>query len=105
MTITTRSLIPSSQIAARRFDQQVKVVAHETPGVNLPIGLLTGFPQGRKVQVAVIVVSEDWLAPIAAIHHVVNCPCVLNSQLARHRPWCSLERIAGKSSLMDTLSK
>ena len=42
--------------------------------VNLPVGLLTGFSQGLKVQVAVIVVSEDRLAAVATIHHVVNFP-------------------------------
>lgn len=43
------------------------MVAHETPGVNLPVGLHAGFPKGRKVQLAVIIVAENRLAPVAAI--------------------------------------
>jgi hypothetical protein len=77
----------------------------ETPSVNLPVGLPKGLPKGRKVQVAVIIVREDRLAPVTAIHHVVNCPKVLNSQLPSHPSLCILDPVKEKSILMEELSK
>ena len=39
---------PSHQIGLGSFDYQMKVIAHEAIGVNLPFGLSANLPKGQK---------------------------------------------------------
>jgi hypothetical protein len=67
----------------RRLDDQVKVVAHQTKGVDLPAGIDGSFSQGLDESLSVAVVQDDILPTIPAAQHVVSGPFVLHSQ----RPW------------------
>jgi hypothetical protein len=62
----------------------MEVVAHETPGVNLPVGLFTRLLQRFHQELVVDIVHEDGLAAVSTIHHVVDCAGILNSELASH---------------------
>jgi hypothetical protein len=87
------------------------VVGHQAVAVNLPPGLLAPLGQSRKEPLPIIIIAKDPLLVVAAVHHVVNRPGVLDAQLASHRPWpeispshppCQPENIT--LSLTDTFS-
>jgi hypothetical protein len=62
----------------------MKMIAHETPGMQLPIGLCANFGEGSQKALAICIILEDRLTAITAIHHVVDGTGVLNSELARY---------------------
>jgi hypothetical protein len=81
---TQQPLHPRDQVGARRLEDQMKVVAHETPGVNLPVGFFTRLAQRFQQELAVDVVHKDSLTAVSAIHHVVHRAGILNSELTSH---------------------
>ena len=81
---------PFHQVAIRCFEDQVKVVRHQTEAVNLPGGLLASLRQRRQEQLAVVIVGEDCLLVVPAVHHVVDRPRVLDAQLPSHKLWVQI---------------
>jgi hypothetical protein len=69
-----------------RFEDQVKVVAHQAIRMHLPTGLLTDLSQRLQQSLPVLVVLEDGLPPVASIHHMIDCPRILNAHLSSHVP-------------------
>ena len=67
------------QVGLRCFDHQVKVVGHETVGMDLPTGLLAGLAQGGEKALAVLVIRVNVLPPVTPVHDVVNGTRVLDS--------------------------
>ena len=65
---------PCHQIGLGRLHHQVKVVGHQTKRMNLPIGFATAFGQRFQKPFPVGIILEDWLAPVAAIHYMINRP-------------------------------
>jgi hypothetical protein len=55
-----------------RFDDQMKMISHQAPGVNLPVGFGAGFGKGVQKALPIQVVVENGFAPVSAIHDVVN---------------------------------
>jgi hypothetical protein len=72
------------KIRARRFQDEMKVVAHQTVSVDLPGGFLAGFPEGFEEQMAVVVIVKDIFAAVAAIHNVIDRAFVLNAEFSGH---------------------
>src|ERR1041384_7032480 len=72
------------QIGFGRFNHQMKMVSHQAPGVNLPVGLGTGFAEGLHEQLAIFFAAKDVLAMIAPAHDMINGACVLDSELSGH---------------------
>jgi len=72
------------QIRMRGFDHQVKMIAHQTIGMHLPIGLLARLGQCLEEILPVHIVHIDVLAPIPTAHHMVDGSRKIDSQLARH---------------------
>src|SRR5213593_1331032 len=70
---------PSHQIGLRRFDHQMKMIAHQTVGMHLPIGLGAGFSERFQKSLTVAIVAEDWFAAVAAVHQMINCPRILQA--------------------------
>jgi len=68
-------------IGSGRLNHQVKVIGHQAPGVNLPIGLLAGLLQGLEKQPPVRIVVENGLPPISPAHHMVDCTLDLPKRL------------------------
>jgi len=76
---------PIDEIGFGGLNHQMEMIAHQAPGVNLPIRFSTRLTQSFQKQLTVFVIAEDVLAMIAAIHDVVNSALVLNSKLSGHR--------------------
>jgi hypothetical protein len=62
----------------------MKVILHQAQGVDLPIRLGANLTQGLEKPLPIRVIPEDGLAPIPAIHQVVNRAFVFNPQRSRH---------------------
>jgi hypothetical protein len=60
------------------------MVAHKTPGVDLPVGLQASFPEGVQEQKPILVAIEDRFAAVSAVHHVVDRSWILRSEFASH---------------------
>jgi hypothetical protein len=78
---------PLDRIAWRHFGNQMKVIAHKTPGMELPVGFLAGFDEGIQEEVAVIIIQKDGLAAISALHQMINRAGILHSELPGHPEW------------------
>jgi hypothetical protein len=62
----------------------MKMVAHQTIGMDLPIGLLASLREGLQEILAIDVIQENVLLPITAAHDVINGIFVLDAQLSGH---------------------
>src|SRR6266436_4614726 len=60
------------------------MIAHQTISLDLPFRLLTGLTQREEKPLPVVVVPENILSAITAIHHMVHRPWILNAQFAWH---------------------
>src|SRR5262245_18041746 len=76
---------PLHKICPWRLYDQMKMIAHQTIGVYLPPGLLTGSTQHLEETLTIHVIPKNLLPSIASAHQVIDSPFVLNSQLASHR--------------------
>jgi len=56
-------LHPDHQVGLGCFDDQMKMIAHQAVGVNLPLGFATGFRQGGQEYPAVLLIPKDVLPP------------------------------------------
>ena len=77
---------PSHEVAKGRFDQEMKVIPHQAPGVDLPPATHAGLGERRGKHLAILTVLDDRLA---TVHHVVDGPRILDSKLSwhtNHRP-------------------
>jgi hypothetical protein len=62
----------------------MKVVGHQTIGVDLPTGFFTNFPERLQKALSVLGVGEYFLAPVAPVHEVIKRARVLDPKLAWH---------------------
>src|SRR5208282_6646879 len=74
------------QIRAGCFDDQVKMVGHQAPGMDLLAGFFTRLVQRLYKRPEVLLLLEDGVTPIPSAHDVVNSPGILNAQFSRHDP-------------------
>jgi len=72
--------------------------------MHLPAGLFASLAQSFQESVAVLVVSENRLAAIAAIHDVVHCPGILDAQLASHGPHCAQDKLICQCDMTISLT-
>jgi hypothetical protein len=77
-------LHPGDQIRLRRLDHEVKMIGHEHVGVNLPARLGARLAQRLDETLVIQLVLKDQLAPVTAIHDVVDRAGIFDSQLAGH---------------------
>ncbi len=66
------------------FDEEVIVVAHERPCMDVPAGHLAGLGEGVEEEAAVVVVKEDGLPAVATGHDVVVGAGGLDADAAGH---------------------
>ena len=59
----------------------MKMIRHEDIGVNLPARLCASLAQRVDETLAIRIIHEDPLAPVTAIHDVINRTDLLDSQL------------------------
>ena len=75
---------PGDEVRARGFSDEMKMIGHEAPGVDLPAGLGAGFADGLEEEFAVFVAEEDGLAAVDAVHDVINRSRELDAQFSGH---------------------
>jgi len=67
-----------------RFDDQMKVIGHETIGVDLPIGLGAGLAERIEEEETIGIVPEDRFTAIAAVHDVVDRSFIFQAEFTGH---------------------
>ena len=72
------------QVGFGCLDDEMKMIAHEAPGMDLPVGAQAGFFEGLEEVEAVEIGLEDGFAAVAAVHEVVDGSLVLDAQLPGH---------------------
>jgi hypothetical protein len=77
---------PAAAALGRLVEDQMKVIAHQAIGVNLPFGLAAGFRQGGQEHAAIPHISKNWLPAIPPVHHMVDRSGKFTAHLARHTP-------------------
>jgi hypothetical protein len=70
---------PGDEVGPRGFDDEMKMIGHQTQGVHLPKGFGAGQAQGFKEKMPVIVVQENRFSTIASIHRVVDRSGIFDS--------------------------
>jgi hypothetical protein len=86
----------------RRFDDEMKMISHQAPRMNLPVGFGAGFGEGGQKTLSVRSVMENGFAPVSAIHDVVNGPGILNPQFAAHAVRLANSPVAVKGYKLGT---
>jgi hypothetical protein len=71
-------------VPQRRLHREVKVIAHQAPGMHLPCGAQAGFGQSRNEKLTIAVAEHDVFAAISPIHEVINCSRIFDSRLSWH---------------------
>jgi hypothetical protein len=85
---TQDSFHSGDQIRRRRFDDEMEMISHQAPCMELPVGFGAGFvPRIQKTQ-PTVVIFEDSGALIAAIHDVINRTPPFDTQMAEHGRKC-----------------
>jgi hypothetical protein len=74
------------QICPGCFHHQMKVIGHQTKGMDLPAGFAAGFPQRLDEPLPILLIPEYRFAPVAPVHYVINRTGIFHSELAGHRP-------------------
>ena len=73
-----------NQVRFGRLQHEMKMVAHQTKRMKLPIGLATGFGEGLQEQSPVGVGAKDVLALVATVEHMINGAGIFNSKFPGH---------------------
>src|SRR4051794_33728446 len=73
------------QVGARGFDHEMKMIAHQTPGMQLAVCLGARPAQRLQEESSIRRIAKDILPAIAAIHHVIDCARVFDPEGTRHR--------------------
>jgi hypothetical protein len=60
----------------------MKMVRHQTIGMNLKAGLLTGFAQCFQEKFAILVLPKNCFVPVDPIHHLINRSQKLNADFS-----------------------
>ena len=60
------------EIGLRRFHDEVKMIRHQAIGMNLPTGFAANILQRLDKTLAITVVVENILPPVAPAHDVID---------------------------------
>ena len=88
---------PGDEIGVGRLDDEVKMIAHETIRVNLPIGFGANLGERGEKFVVIKVVAEDGFAAVATVHDVINCARIFDAQRTGHDPTLLSSRVGVNS--------
>ena len=84
---------------------QVEMVGHEAPAVNLPVRLLARFVERVHENPPIVVINENGFATIPAIHQVIHRPWILDSEFACHSFSSTLEILLWRSGKLEIINK
>ena len=62
----------------------MKMVCHQTIGVDLPIGLGAPFAQGFQETFSICIVTKDRLASVTTVQDMIERAGIFDAQLAGH---------------------
>jgi hypothetical protein len=62
----------------------MEVIAHEAPGMELPVGFGAGFGKGVEEKLAILIGEKDVFAMIATVHEVIDRAGVLEPEFSGH---------------------
>jgi hypothetical protein len=62
----------------------MKMIAHQAPGVNLPLRFFTGLRQRRQKPPAIQRIAKNILPAVPTVHHMVDRSGKLAAHRARH---------------------
>jgi hypothetical protein len=63
---------------------EMKIVAHQAPGMDLKAGLLAGFSKGFEEILTINIIVKDVFPSISTAHHVINGAGISNSDFPGH---------------------
>ena len=81
---TQEPLHACTQVAAGCFHDQMKMVAHQTEGMNLPSCASTCASQQIEEELSIRIVAHDCLTPITSAEHMIDSTRVLDSEGTSH---------------------
>jgi hypothetical protein len=58
----------------------MKMIAHQTERMDLPIGLLAGLLEGQQKQLPILIIEIDRLPPITPVHDMIDGSRKFNAQ-------------------------
>ena len=61
---------PENKVGLRCLNDQMKMIAHQAVGMQLPLRLLARLAQGGEKPLPILVILENILSAIPTIHHV-----------------------------------
>jgi hypothetical protein len=89
-----------SEVWLRCFQDEMKMICHQTVGMRLPTRLQTGLLKSAKKLYPVLVVPKYRLTSITAARHMIKCAFVFNSEGAGHARKLSLNGL-GRQALLN----
>ena len=75
---------PKGEVGLRCFQDEMKMIGHQTVGMCLPSCLQTGSRKSAHKLYPIPVVAEYRLTSISAAGHMIKCAFVFNSEGAGH---------------------
>ena len=75
---------PGYEIRIGRFDDEMKMIAHETIRMNLPIGLGASLGERDEKLFVIEIVAKDGFTMVATIHDVIDRAGIFDAQRTGH---------------------
>jgi hypothetical protein len=75
---------PNGQVRIRCFQNQMKVICHQTIGMHLPTGLQTSLPKRAQKFRPVVLIQQYRFAPISTAEHMIKRACVVYPEGTGH---------------------
>ena len=74
------------EVGLGRLGDKMKLIAHETPGMELPAGFLACLAERVEEAAAVEVIAEDGFAAVTPVHQMIDGSGKLDAQRAEPIP-------------------
>src|SRR5437660_8172326 len=75
----------SDKVRLRRFHDQMEMVVHQTPRVDLPARLLACLFECSQESFSISIILENGFSAVAPTHDVIDGPRIFQTQLSWHR--------------------
>lgn len=71
------------EVGLGRLEDEVKVVTHETVGVDVPVGPGAGFAEGLEKKLAVSIIPPNAFTAVAAVENMIEGVLEFDAELTR----------------------
>jgi hypothetical protein len=93
---------PEGKVWLWRFQNQVKVICHQTIRMDLPPGFQTGTAKRVQKIKPVLIAEEDGFALISAAEHMIERTCVLYPEGTGHARTLARKSITGQGGASES---